>query len=417
MSNATHFSHLATRLAATERFSLGPTPTTVAVFDDRPTAARFCARFASACASASFVQLDLHTLLGDEAFAAARSMLKTGGWKNREKLRGTWHPNSPLARECAAKFSGQCYQSLKKFYGAAEGPTHCDYFWVTDAESFPYRPFNFTELVRHSLRDGRLFKPSVSWFPSRYGCTGVQNRYSDPACGAWVADQLQMRSYPAQQSAEGAVTHLTTEVAAYMGQTRFDVNNWWMYDRQMVRVMIDRAERVSKLHFVDFFRRLQTTDVAFWDYSLKHLVSLPGATMDAPNYFEELRAAFPHAFAACCACDVGRQQPCMEIEELWGECFRRKVKPARLAKFLLERLGMFGLFGNVIESAPKELLLDPRMSWAVNNAYRWRSAGRVTEEIEQRSKGGSNVRGRVEVGVCGSRHSLGKIGPRSFVLG
>ena len=93
--------------------------------------------------------------------------------------------------------------------------------------------------------------------------------------------------------------------------------------------------------------------------------------------------AFPRAFAACCGCTEEGQQPCMEIEDLWSQCFRQRVVPARLAKFLLGRLGMFGIFGNVIESAPKELILDPRMSWVVNNAYRWKSAKRIAREIAQ----------------------------------
>ena len=29
-----------------------------------------------------------------------------------------------------------------------------------------------------------------------------------------------------------------------MYQTIFDLNNWWMYDREMVRAMIDRTEQV-----------------------------------------------------------------------------------------------------------------------------------------------------------------------------
>ena len=34
------------------------------------------------------------------------------------------------------------------------------------------------------------------------------------------------------------------QASGKMYQTIFDLNNWWMYDREMVRAMIDRTEQV-----------------------------------------------------------------------------------------------------------------------------------------------------------------------------
>ena len=34
-----------------------------------------------------------------------------------------------------------------------------------------------------------------------------------------------------------------------MGQTVFDLNNWWMAERTMLRAIIDRTEQVRGVHF------------------------------------------------------------------------------------------------------------------------------------------------------------------------
>ena len=118
--HAPDFHHLAKRLQRTMLLSLGPPPTTVAVFDDRGAAREFCRRFSTACATPNFVQLNLRSLVGDAAYAVAQGMLKSGGPMSRERRRDAAHAGDPLARECFPKFGGQCYQSLKKFYGAAD---------------------------------------------------------------------------------------------------------------------------------------------------------------------------------------------------------------------------------------------------------------------------------------------------------
>lgn len=192
--HAPNFVHLARRLERTESLSLGPPPTTVVVFDDKPAARDFCRRFARACDTPNFVQLDLRALVGDEAYSAAQGMLKTGGWKAREQLRDQAHGNDPLARECFPKFGGQCYQSLKKFYGAAHGPAHCTTYWVSDAESYPFRPFNLSALAAPTAaaERSRSFLLVPTWYPDRYGCTATTNLYDDGDCAVWIAASLKL---------------------------------------------------------------------------------------------------------------------------------------------------------------------------------------------------------------------------------
>ena len=134
-------------------------------------------------------------------------MLRTGSYLNRVKLKEqSWQNDSTsaLARGCSPKFSGQCYQSLKKFYGATEGaPAHCTHFWLTDAETFPFRPYNFTDLTRLSFERAEVTRPSgraaqrehlfrsvLSWYPDRFGCRAKQDMYGDASCGTWVAANL-----------------------------------------------------------------------------------------------------------------------------------------------------------------------------------------------------------------------------------
>ena len=141
-------------LGRTAALAIGPVPTTVVVFDDSGASRDFCRRFAAACTTPGFVALNLQALVGDAAYAVAQGMLRTGGYQSRERLRDTQHPNDALAKECFPKFGGQCYQSLKKFYAAADGPAHCGLYWVSDAESYPFRPFNLSALAAPTLRGG-----------------------------------------------------------------------------------------------------------------------------------------------------------------------------------------------------------------------------------------------------------------------
>ena len=178
--HAPNFGHLATRIEATYRLAVGEPPTTVVVFDDTGQENAFCRGHATACAEPHVVLSNLEKLLGSKAYKRAKGMLATGGWHKREKLRDeafkardqrpdAW-VTEQLAHRGPAKFGGQCYQSLKKFYGVASGPAHCGLYWVSDAESFPFRAYNFTELMAHShLSDGRPFHLGSSWYPRRRG--------------------------------------------------------------------------------------------------------------------------------------------------------------------------------------------------------------------------------------------------------
>ena len=360
------------------------------MFDDKAAATLFCRRYLRACHVRNFVRLDLKSLIGDSAYEIAQGMLRTGGFRSRERLRDQLHGNDKLAHECFPKYGGQCYQSLKKFYGAAQGPSHCRFYWVSDAESFPFRPFNLSALIHYTTRpqlfDRKHRSPHAqhsaaslpfqlipSWFPNRHGCTATTNLFDDGDCAVWIASTL------ALGNGSGGIGYLSSTRRAY--QTVYDLNNWWMYDVQMARALIDRTEEVQQKHFVSYFASLQVPDILFWRANFEYLAQQPGSPMQARNFIDLVEHHFPAAFAACCSCHrssaTNESTPCYALRHLWTPCFRAHAPSRRLADFLVERLGIFGIFGNEMDLVPDSVLrADSRLSWVVNNGYKWRASER-----------------------------------------
>mmetsp|Transcript_53461 Transcript_53461/g.94316 ORF Transcript_53461/g.94316 Transcript_53461/m.94316 type:complete len:157 (-) Transcript_53461:16-486(-) len=152
--------------------------------------------------------------------------------------------------------------------------------------------------------------------------------------------------------------------------------------------MIDRTEQVRGEHFVDFFASLQTTDVAFWDYVFEHLATHPSSPMEHRSFLHDVRAAFPEAFRRCCACSASGSAalPCYALSDLWSPCFRRHATDAQIGRFIVESLGMFGIFGNLLlqPGFPTSILeAEPRLSWAVNNADRWKPPPSIAQTMRQ----------------------------------
>lgn len=399
--HAPNFDHLAHRLEKTAALSIGPPPTTVVVFDDKGANRNFCARYPNACGQSSFVALNLHTLVGSDAYAAAQGMLRTGGYLSRERLRNKLHGSSALARECFPKFGGQCYQSLKKFYGAASGPEHCRIYWVSDAESYPFRPFNLSALAAHTLRSDRRvlgarpFLLVPTWHPDRYGCTATTNLYDDSDCAVWIASSLALGRGGSRGSSSGGdsdadrsapESYLTNSHRAY--QTVYDLNNWWFYTPQMARALIDRTEQVRRTHFVHYFASLQVPDINFWRANFEWFARQPDSPMVVRDYLRLVERHFPTAFSRCCSCRragaTNATTPCYALTHLWEPCFRAHAPPAKLAAFLVEQLGIFGIFGNEMDQVPEAVLLaDNRLSWVVNNAYKWRTPLRSDRRLSR----------------------------------
>ena len=401
---AAHFHHLEKRLLETARFAVGEVPTTVVVFDDAIAHAAFCTRHPKGCGGeVKMYPLNLKAMLGDDKYAVARSMLASGNWRQRELRRNRTFGNDPLSFACAPKFGGQCYQSLKKYYGAAEGP--CSRYWVSDAETFPFRMYRWSQLVKVAWpSERRPFLVVPSWYPDRWGCTYTQDDYSDSSCGVWTASRLKLASFPDFTVSE-------TDVQKKMWQSRFDLNNWWLYDQRTARAMIDRTEQTAAMHFVDFFAPMMMTDIPFWRYHVEHLSLQFDASLLTVNYFELLQTTFPEAYNACCQCRGDKtRRPCYEFTDLWSPCFRSHASDVSLARFIVRDLGIFSVFGNEANKIPEGVLLaDPRLAWVHNNADRWsahrklRRCSELCAPTNGKRRGGANHTGECTpyiAGVC-----------------
>ena len=162
--HAPHFDYLAHRVAATAALSSEPTPPmTVAVFDDEAAVSGFCSRFPAACDNSSGLRtVHLHGLLGDSAYQTARArLIDAASPRSRCAIGGRCRcrGGAELPTACAGcryKQGGRVYQALKKYYGVAFSRFGCDSFWVSDAETYPFRKFNFTELIALSGATPRL---------------------------------------------------------------------------------------------------------------------------------------------------------------------------------------------------------------------------------------------------------------------
>ena len=136
------------------------------------------------------------------------------------------------------------------------------------------------------------------------------------------------------------------------------------------------------------------------------------------DYLRALRHAFPVAFERCCACSradaTNATLPCHTLLPLWGECFAAHTTPTQLAAFLVEELGIFGIFGNEMDHVPDAVLrADHRLSWVVNNAYKWKRAAVHTAVHEHGTSarggggGGRGGAGEHTHGHGGGGHGVG----------
>ena len=115
-------------------------------------------------------------------------------------------------------------------------------YWVSDAESFPFRPYNFSSLVRaHHV--------TATWYDDARGCTWQHNLWGNAGCNAMVGRRLGLRahldnrSYPSKYAAQTA-----------------GVDQWWLYDRSVVQRAVDLVQASSGQPFWRFWWEWGTSD-------------------------------------------------------------------------------------------------------------------------------------------------------------
>jgi len=257
------FPHLHHRLQATYALARGKPPTTVVVFDDHNASREFRSRYPESHSKA--VALSLRAMIGEHDYETARSVLGRNPpvAKYNPGTPGTYHPNEGCGYSATG---GRNYQSLKKFYGAIYGPAYCSLYWVSDAETWPFREYDFATLVA-PMASSLPFVLATSWYPNRWGCTRVLDSHKDAGCAEFIASHLKLDRFWDMPNTPSAL--MATARPRKFLQTKFDLNNWWYYEPRMVRAMIAHAERASGMRFVDLWVALRVSDAAFWRYALE----------------------------------------------------------------------------------------------------------------------------------------------------
>jgi len=334
-------------------------------------------------------------MIGSEAYAQARAMLRARARSipfSAGECRGRRIPDA--CQGCRWKSTGRCYQALKKFYGAVHAPSFCQRVHVSDAESFPFRPFNFERWAKAEMKEPPR-QLIASWFPAadasgsasgtngNLGCVRYKHdEHTDPSCSLRLAEQLRL-------------PHLWDDMSPFgvqrAFQTDFDYHNWWIYEPRTMLWIIRRTELMVGVPFVKFWVGARSADVLFYNWhvsaasilefrsrqrmastKLLHDEGLGGILTHSVNVLKTIQAYLPTAYAACCRCDntsvrSATRQPCHSEEVLWSSCVARHASPKQVGSLLVDGLGMFGLFGAVINSVPRRLLeAEPRLSWVIN---------------------------------------------------
>ena len=368
LAHEADFRALAARLVLSRRYLRGPVPQTVVVFDDAPAKERFCREYHAINLCRSIVALDLASILG----AAAYATVQREYFLPAAIALPTLSADRRAVTECRWRTGGRQYQVLKKFYGAMNGPASCMRYWVSDAESFPFRPYNFSSLVRaHHV--------TATWYDDKHGCTWQHNLWGNAACNAMVGRRLDLlarhdkrvHSYPSKYAAQTA-----------------GVDQWWLYDRSVVQRAVDLVHASSGQPFWRFWWEWGTSSAPFYDQMASHFTSVaekggPPMPQTVFNLPDEIRGAFPDAHRACCACGADRSsakalgdswrdsdgEPCRDLKHLWSYCMQKHVGAEAIARFLVERMGLFGSWLEY-QLAPLAIVNGhPGYSWCINNCF------------------------------------------------
>ena len=355
-----HFEYARRRLHLTYHFSRGLHPHTVVVFDDRELLKKFESSQTMSTIPWEYVHLlSLEDILDESDFTKTMSFLREQGTE------ALFHENTT----CEKRTRGRVFQAIKKLYAPLYSPEHCQNFWVSDAESWPFRPYDFSELVRLNIdkSSGKPIQLISSWHKEAACRNFEHDIWTDTSCATLIQSHLHFDSYWDESSPNASALGLK------LGQTYVDVNNWWFYDPEAIKNLHGRVLRVTKASVADSLMKLRVADIAFWTQYLQHTQTCQGPQVHLRNFPDTLKAKFPKVYNECCLCYQGTP-PCYDLPVLFSECFMSRVTTEDITAFIVEELGIFGFWGDISNEIPEEVFRDKRISWIVNNADRWRAS-------------------------------------------
>lgn len=347
LAHSAHFGELATRLNLTRSFAVGDLPLTFVMLDDSSSVRDYCLLSPADCAEPRFTFLTLENALGQQSYENVREHYFGSG------------PRVQRSGKCSqvGRRAGQQYQGLKKFYLANAVRDLCQILWVSDAESFPFRSFNITEMAE-------LVQPTVytsHWFGK---CSWTHSWWGDEHCHVQAFEQLAL-----DRAAwfDGALTAALVHQHAVQSMDVWGFNSWWNYNPEMIALMMSRVETQSASSFAEYWLQNSYGESQFWNQHAEYFGKVNGSHFPVVNWMDVLQREAPAFYAACCNCNVSRA--CADIPALWSECaVSAGLTAGDASRLIIDQLGMFSLHGWKENFAGRSLVLDDqRLSWCHNN--------------------------------------------------
>lgn len=365
-----HFKLLNIRILMTSRLNVGRLVKTVVVFGTDEERERFCTLYQLSCsAEVGFLGISLEGLLGK--YKHDQLLMRLG------MKRGPSTHFVGDRRGCWEKSGGRVYQTVKKFMGSAFGPPECSIFWVTDAESIPFRKHDLHKLLEANAKEpGAVLSHWVNEERcSNYACDDG----TDESCATLLSEEA------------NGLRFLTDKQPTQFTRQRWEkgfwfFDQWWMYEPQATRMYLDMLNSTMHREAWDWISYYGFSDSSMY-YPMMEWAASYGKTskIQIRNLRDAIRNRFPEAFSHCCACKRKGGKicaPCGSIVDLFSGCMNSVPLKDRL-KLLWEDLRVFGS-GNYIRfmytgDALKVPYTDdlPGIVWCYNNCFRTDAFGRM----------------------------------------
>ena len=376
-----HFLFLAARLTLQGHFQRGWPPPHVVVFDDVDSRTKFCGTFGFCGGDVLSHPLALELILrqseqSDATYLWLRRWLSDGSRQGRG-------PTQFDASGCSLRSHPRVYQSVKKVLGALNGPPECTAFFVADAESLPFRPFNwppfeFNQLPFHlTAQWGADCHLAFDCPRSLRSCIFVQNLYRDPQCEWSVSAALGLTGPPSTLA---------------FWQRVAQPDQLWIYSRDLLRDVVRRVEATTNATFARSFPLWRIADASFYTLAAIHSALEAAAAGTPPlqpllNLPMELQRAFPEAHAKCCSCEASGERPrppCVYLNDVFSPCLVKAAGAQALAHFVTHVTGMFGYWHQAVRpEVDAALAEEPQLAWCVNNCFNVEMLARLSQVRER----------------------------------
>ncbi|CAE7645001.1 GIP [Symbiodinium sp. CCMP2456] len=263
------------------------------------------------------------------------------------------------------------YQAVKKFYRVAYGPAECQTYWVSDAESLPFRKHNLTEHLALNSRSPRIV---VSTWHDEPDCANVAaDDGTDQACAIMMTNQTNGMRFK-NDDAQSVWTPRRWKKVFH------NVDQWWYYDRTVTAEWLDFLANSTGVPAWSVFGLYELSDMSVYGMMMhwSAFYAHPGRT-EVVNIRAEIRKVDPGAFSKCCSCSrptaTGLPPRCSTALELFQGCLTAIPLERRL-EIVIERLSFFGFsnynrFQNVPDVA-YNTLTDAKhgLHWCYINCFK-----------------------------------------------